>query len=48
MSQASLHLRQTSTDLPVDLGSMLEVSHHQRGMGSLLILASWELKQHLN
>ena len=33
---ASLHLRRLSTDLPVDLGSVLEASGHQRGVGFLL------------
>ena len=32
----SLHLRHISTDPPVDLGSVLEVSCHQRGVGFLV------------
>ena len=33
---ASLHLRCVSTDLPLDLGFMLEASCHQRGVGFLV------------
>ena len=33
---ASLHLRCIRTDLPVDLGSVLEVSCHQQGVGFLV------------
>ena len=32
----SLHLKRVSTDLPVDLGSVLEASCHQRGVGFLV------------